>query len=207
VKHRRVIPETISLFDDDDFRDAVTADEHVSPTVVVPPFERRPPLYELDDFTIEVKRSSKRKRTVGAQLEGGVLTITVPAWMNEDDHSHWVGVMGDRFRRKLSTERIDLADRAAKLAARLELPRPREIKWSDDMLQRWGSCTPRSGVIRISSRLAKFPDWVVDYVIVHELAHLAQADHSSAFWSLVQRYPKAERAIGYLIAKSGSDHE
>jgi predicted metal-dependent hydrolase len=202
-----MIPETMSLFDDEDFRAAITTDEHVSPTVIDPPPARTGPVAERDEFTIEVRRSRKRKRTVGAQLEGGILTITVPAWMNEDDRSHWIGVMGDRFRRKLSTDRIDLADRAARLAARYELPRPSEIKWSDDMLQRWGSCTPQTGVIRISSRLGKFPDWVVDYVIVHELAHLAQADHSTAFWSLVQRYPKAERAIGYLIAKSGSDHE
>jgi predicted metal-dependent hydrolase len=71
------------------------------------------------------------------------------------------------------------------------------------MLHRWGSCTPDAGTIRISDRLARFPDWVIDYVIVHELAHLAVADHSTEFWQLVHRYPKAERATGYLIAKSG----
>ena len=75
------------------------------------------------------------------------------------------------------------------------------------MLSRWGSCTPGTGTIRISTRIAKFPDWVVDYVLVHELAHLEVADHSEAFWKVVRRYPKAERAIGYLIAKSGSDDD
>ena len=75
------------------------------------------------------------------------------------------------------------------------------------MLQRWGSCTPTLGTIRISTRLAKFPDWVIDYVIAHELAHLDVPDHSDAFWELTNRYPKAERAIGYLIAKSGDEHE
>ena len=71
------------------------------------------------------------------------------------------------------------------------------------MQSRWGSCTPADGSVRISVRLAPFPLWVLDYVLVHELAHLAVADHSPRFWALVDRYPLSERARGYLIAKSG----
>ena len=71
------------------------------------------------------------------------------------------------------------------------------------MTARWGSCTPSTGEIRISTRLAAFPDWVIDYVIVHELAHIEVGGHDDEFWRLVNRYPRAERAIGYLIAKSG----
>ena len=160
---------------------------------------------EPDDapFVVQVQRSAKRKRTVGAQLVGGVLKIVVPSWMGRTEEEHWVEVMSGRFLRKLSTERIDLTARAVTLARRHDLPKPSEIRWSDDMNARWGSCTPGTGVIRISTRVAKFPDWVIDYVIVHELAHLELADHSDSFWRLVHRYPKAERAIGYLIAKSG----
>lgn len=156
-------------------------------------------------FAVVVERSARRKRTVGAQMVGDVLRITVPSWMSRAEEDHWVDVMTGRFRRKMSTDRIDLHERMLALSRRHDLPRPREIKWSDDMQSRWGSCTPGTGVIRISSRLAKFPDWVIDYVIVHELAHLEVGDHSSAFWKIVHRYPRAERAIGYLIAKSGDD--
>src|SRR4051794_20324427 len=160
-----------------------------------------------DPFTVIVERSKKRKRTVGAQLIGDVLTIVVPSWMSRAEEEHWVDVMSGRFRRKVSMDRIDLPERAVTLARRHDLPRPREIRWSDDMLSRWGSCTPGTGTIRISSRIAKFPDWVIDYVLVHELAHLEVGDHSDAFWRLVHRYGKSERAIGYLIAKSGEESE
>ena len=61
--------------------------------------------------------------------------------------------------------------------------------------------------MRLSSALARFPDWVVDYVIVHELAHLEQPNHTPEFWRLVERYPKAERARGYLLAKGGEEGE
>ena len=71
------------------------------------------------------------------------------------------------------------------------------------MSSRWGSCTPATGEIRIATAVRGFPPWVLDYVIVHELAHLEEANHSPRFWKLVGRYPRAERARGYLIAKSG----
>ncbi len=159
------------------------------------------------DLDVVVRRSKQRKRTVGAQLVGNVLTVTVPAWMSAAEQEHWVEVMRARFARKLWSGRIDLADRALHLARRHDLPRPNEIVWSDNMSTRWGSCTPGSGRIRISTTLARFPDWVIDYVIVHELAHLRHGDHSPEFWALAHRYPKCERAIGYLIAKSGEEHE
>ncbi len=161
------------------------------------------PAPEVPAFRVDVVRSARRRRTVGAHLLGGVLTVTVPAWMSADDTEQWVATMSRRFARRLTTDRIDLARRAEALARRHRLPRPRTIRWADDMQSRWGSCTPTTKTVRISSRVAAFPDWVVDYVIVHELAHLEVADHSPAFWALVERYPRAERARGYLIAKSG----
>ncbi len=158
-----------------------------------------------EPFRVEVVRSTRRRRTVEARLVGDVLRLSLPSWMSAADEARWIETMSARYRRKLQAERIDLDQRAATLARRYDLPKSREIRWSDDMLHRWGSCTPSTATVRISTRIARFPDWVVDYVIVHELAHIAVPDHSGEFWQLVHRYPKAERATGYLIAKSGDD--
>ncbi len=155
---------------------------------------------------VEVVRSRRRKRTTAAQMVGATLRVYLPSWMSSAEEAQWVDEWSRRFRRKLSADRIDLAARAGSLARRYELPRPDTISWID-METRWGSCTPSGGSVRISSAVARFPTWVVDYVIVHELAHLRVADHSPAFWALVARYPKAERARGYLIAKSGMDDD
>ena len=92
-----------------------------------------------------------------------------------------------------------LAARAAVLADRhLDGVRPASITWSSRMRRRWGSCTPAEGTIRISRALAAFPDWVLDYVLVHELAHLVEPGHGAAFHALVDRYPHAARARGFL---------
>ena len=71
---------------------------------------------------------------------------------------------------------------------------------------RWGSCTPGDRTIRLSARLQGMPQWVIDYVLVHELAHLLEPGHDAKFWSWVDRYPKAERAKGYLLGWSAASH-
>ena len=62
------------------------------------------------------------------------------------------------------------------------------------------SCSTSDGIIRISDRLRGLPTWVLDYVIVHELAHLTHRRHDAAFYALADRYPQAERARGFLLA-------
>jgi predicted metal-dependent hydrolase len=123
--------------------------------------------------------------------------------MSAAEERRWVTEMSRRYTRHHDADGIDLDRRAAILAQRYDLPAPTSIHWVDAMTSRWGSCTPANRTVRISTRLAAFPEWVRDYVIVHELAHLRHAGHTPAFWRLVERYPKTERARGYLIAKSG----
>lgn len=151
---------------------------------------------------VEVKRSSRRTKTVEARLVDGTLSLAIPSWMTADQEAHWVGVMQERFARKAGASPMDLAVRAGRLAAQFELPEPSDITWSARQTTRWGSCSIDSGRVRISDRLTGFPGWVIDYVIVHELAHLLESGHSPRFWALVNRYPLAERARGYLMARA-----
>jgi hypothetical protein len=79
------------------------------------------------------------------------------------------------------------------------------IRWVGNQQMRLGSCTSSAGTIRISDRVARLPVWVQDYVLVHELAHLVEANHGARFWKLVSRYPLSERARGYLMALGAED--
>lgn len=173
-----------------------------------PPPQPPPPTERLPWERVEVVRSKRRRRTVASEVRDGALVLWVPWWMPEADVDGWIATMGRRHLRRRSVERHDLEARARRLARTHGLPVPASIAWSDRMQRRWGSCSPAERTIRISSTLAGFPDWVLDYVIVHELAHLVVAGHDDEFWELVARYPRSERAIGYLMAKSdgsGSD--
>ncbi len=151
---------------------------------------------------VEVIRSPRRRKTVQASETDGVVRIWIPAAMSGEDEERWVAEMLSRLDRRRATEATDLDARARVLAARYRLPSPVTVRWVDNQHSRWASCSPSDGVIRVSSRLAGFPAWVVDYVLVHELAHLVEPRHGPAFWALVHRYRRAERARGYLLAKT-----
>ena len=130
-----------------------------------------------------------------------MVRLSIPHNLSEAEEKHWADVMVRRLERRRDASRIDVARRARQLCDRYDLPRPASIRWATNQNSLWGSCTPSVGTIRISTRLASHPRWVLDYVIVHELAHLASHRHGPAFNRLVNRYPLAERARGFLIAK------
>jgi predicted metal-dependent hydrolase len=153
---------------------------------------------------VRVIGSRRRRRTVQARLRSGVLEVLVPESMPHREREKWVEVMRGRIERQLQRAQPTddrLEDRAQLLNRRHFGGR---LRWNSvayaEQGRRWGSCTYTAGVIRISSRAAKLPPWVLDYLLVHELAHLEHADHGPAFWEMVMRYPLTERARGYLMA-------
>jgi len=161
---------------------------------------------EAEFQRVEVHRSSRRKKTISAEIVGDVLVVSVPERISRAEEQEWVARMTGRMSERRRKERLnaegDLAQRAVELADRfLDGVRASDIAWVETQRSRWGSCSPDDGTIRLSLALAAYPSWVRDYVIVHELAHLVVPDHSDRFWALVERYPLTERARGFLIAK------
>jgi predicted metal-dependent hydrolase len=150
---------------------------------------------------VVVIRSRRRRRTSEARIVGGAIEVRIPAWMSQEEEAETVSSLVSRLERRNDAASIDLTARARRLASRHDLPRPASIRWASNQTMRWGSCSTEDGDIRISDRVARFPDWVIDAVIVHELAHLVEPNHSPAFWALAARFPRTERAIGFLEAQ------
>jgi predicted metal-dependent hydrolase len=143
---------------------------------------------------------------VEARLESGTLVVRAPAAISDAELSPLI----EKFKAKL-TRKLQRRQRKSDetLEARAQYLNRRyfggklswqSIRYVTNQNTRFGSCTPSYGTIRISHRVAGLPDWVRDYIIVHELAHLREPNHSRAFWDLVNRYPKTERARGFLMA-------
>jgi hypothetical protein len=154
----------------------------------------------MNDLSVEVVRSKRRKKTAQAYMLDGRLRVLVPAGLEPDFEADLIKDLVTKTRRRISSGDVDLNVRSRRLAKRYGLPVPVSIEWSNRQLRRWGSCTVSEGRIRISDRLATMPDWVLDWVILHELAHLAVPDHGERFQALVSQYELGERAEGYLIA-------
>jgi predicted metal-dependent hydrolase len=152
---------------------------------------------------VEVHRSARRRRGGQAALRDGRVVVRIPAGLApEEDRAMVDALLGKVLRARTTAQRGGddwLRTRADLLADRyLDAVRATDVRWSRRMQHRWGSCTPATGEIRISDRLAAVPDLVLDYVLVHELAHLHVTGHPPRFHALVDRYPHVAQARGYL---------
>ncbi|NTU82582.1 MAG: M48 family metallopeptidase, partial [Chloroflexales bacterium] len=151
---------------------------------------------------IKITRSDRRARTVSAKVVGDTIEISAPAHLSDAELQPIIEKLTARLERRKQRRELD-DDDLQRLAEGLNRQhfsgslRWASISWSAQQNKRYGSCTPAEGTIRISHRLAAMPRFVLEYVVMHELAHLLEANHGPRFWRLVGRYPKAERARGY----------
>lgn len=160
---------------------------------------------------VEVRRSRRRRSTVAAYREDDRVVVMIPARMSRAEEQEWVATMLarlERSERRRKPSDAALMRRAKDLNARYldGKATPGTVRWVDNQNSRWGSCTPADRAIRLSRRLEGMPAWVIDYVLVHELAHLLELGHTARFWSLVDRFPKAERAKGFLEGVAAASH-
>lgn len=140
---------------------------------------------------------------MSAYRDGDTIVVMIPARMTRTEEKRWVSTMVERVakaerRRRPSDD--GLLERATTLSHRhLDgLADPSSVRWVDNQNSRWGSCTPTDRTIRLSTRLQGLPAYVIDYVLVHELAHLIVPGHHDEFWVWVSHYPMTERARGFL---------
>jgi predicted metal-dependent hydrolase len=156
---------------------------------------------------VEVVRSPRRRKTITAERRDGGVVVRLPAGMSSTEERTWVHKMVSRLTEQERVQRLNARRNLERTAERLNREhfdgrlRWRSIRYVGNQRDRYGSCTPEDGAIRISDRVAGWPPWVREYVVMHELAHLLAPSHSPRFWRMVERYPLAERARGFLIAK------
>jgi len=187
--------------------ETMTFDFGTRPEPSLPPTQpAEPPTQPVEsnqdtDTEVRIVRSSRRAKTVQARLVGQTIELRIPATMSDAEAARYSDDLVPKLLRQAKSTTIDLMSRAGKLAHEYGLPTPASVRWVTNQHARWGSCTIDDASIRLSDRLADYPPWVLDYVLIHEIAHLVEPNHSAAFHAIVERYPKAERAKGFLIAK------
>lgn len=165
----------------------------------------RPPLLATTPATrppVEVRTSTRRRKYATAFWQGDGIVVVLPARMARAERDAMVENLVQRvLRHRPNAGASDdaLAARAAALADRyLDGVRARSVRWSPQQRRRWGSCTLETRDIRISELLRPTPTWVVDAVLVHELAHLLEHGHGARFRTLASRYERMGDADQFL---------
>lgn len=156
------------------------------------------------DEPIRITRSTARRSTVAARRREGVFELLIPASMSAREEERWVRTMyqkyGLRHKKSLQESDRELHDRALELARRY-LPHgytPASVRWVSNQKSRWGSCTSAERSIRLSDELRGMPQYVIDSVLIHELAHLVYPDHGPKFRTLERSFERHTEARAFL---------
>jgi predicted metal-dependent hydrolase len=162
---------------------------------------------------VKIIRSRRRRRTISARMIKDILLVSAPLMLSRERLDKIVADFKVKFERKKLKQELDrnqdLIDIAGKLNEKYfeNKLKINSIEYVTDQNSKYGCCNFRNSRIRISHKVGPMPGWVRDYVIVHEMAHLIEPNHSRAFWEIVSRYRLAERARGYLMAVGIEDEE
>jgi len=169
----------------------------------------------FDRPELEVRASPRRTKTGSAHWEGTKIVVAIPSRLRGRERDAFVEELVRRAMRERpqSTAHDAALEERARVLAELYTDGrlPSAVRFVSNQRRRWASCSPATGEIRLSVRLRNVPDWVLDAVLVHELAHLHHVDHSPAFHTMAERHPRqgdAELFLdGYQLGLGIADEE
>lgn len=158
-------------------------------------------------LTVQVHYDNRLRKTIRWEVTNGTVTVRAPKLVRRKDLERAVDEIVEKVIKQRASARKrgddDLQKRAAAINRKYfggEL-QWHTIRWVGNMQKRLGSCTsggPTDGDIRISERIRHWPDYVLDYVLAHEIAHRKYPNHSKEFWDYLGRFPQTERARGFI---------
>ena len=150
-----------------------------------------------------VVRKERRRRSISAFRQGGVIEIHIPAKMSKRQELEIIPEMIAMVLRREGRSRktdLQLLEIGMELLAKY-LPDfdvvPASINWRN-MSERWGSCTTVDRTIRISDRLIGSPNYVLNYIIFHELIHLRIPGHDQDFYNYLNRFTDQQKCEAFL---------
>jgi predicted metal-dependent hydrolase len=164
---------------------------------------QRTPALPADLPDYRVIRKQRRRRSISAFRQGGVIEIHIPAKMSKRQEleiiPEMIAMVVRREGRSRKTD-LQLLQIGRQLLAKY-LPEfdvaPASINWRS-MSERWGSCTTVDRTIRISDRLIGAPNYVLDYIIFHELIHLKIPGHDQDFHNYLNRFTDHQKCEAFL---------
>ncbi len=161
----------------------------------------------INGHRVKVVRSARRRKTISANWENGMIRLQVPATLTDQEERQWAERMIAKLHRRsgaLSFGNAQLEELAEDLNQRYFQGRatPNSVVFSQRQNTLWGSCSRRTGNIRLNPDLARMPRWVLEGVLVHELAHLIEPNHGPRFKALEARYERISEVHAFLAGVS-----
>lgn len=181
---------------------------------------------KIGEYNVEVRRSKRKSATIKITADMQIV-VFVPLYVSDNEiermvfsKSKWIdehmlkvqSTIDERSKlEKITFEQIkELADQAVEYI-------PKRVKYYAEkenfvynkitiknLVSRWGSCSTK-GNLNFNCLLMLTPDYVIDYIVVHELCHLREMNHSEKFWAEVEKImPDYQRAELWLKQNGGN---
>ena len=182
---------------------------------------------KIGEYNVEVRRSKRKSAAIKITADMQIV-VFVPVYVSDNEiermvisKSKWIdehmlkvqSTIDERSKlEKITFEQIkELADQAVEYI-------PKRVKYYAEkenfvynkitiknLVSRWGSCSTK-GNLNFNCLLMLTPDYVIDYIVVHELCHLREMNHSEKFWAEVEKVLPDYKARRAWLKENGRDY-